>query len=89
MRLRHDSPVASDRVEDRFEVLNRWRKLGLAGDETEVHLRQVVVGGDVFVELRDFFPGRGTYGTGYLIGQVPLTPDIEDLVTRLKAFRRE
>ena len=70
------------------KVLNKWRKFDVPENLTEVHLREVVIGGDTFIELRDYFPDRKRYGTGYLIGQAPLTPELEDLVRRLKAFTR-
>ena len=89
--MRDDTRVVKGQEDgvEAFEVLNRWRKFDVPGDDTEVHLRRVVIGGDTFVELRDYFPSRDRYGTGYLIGQVPLTPDLEDLVERLSRFHRD
>ncbi len=90
-QMGHDERVSKDREDavDAFEILNRWRKFDVSGDDTEVHLREVVIGGDTFVELRDYFPDRDRYGTGYLIGQLPLTSDLESLVDHLRSFRRD
>lgn len=52
-------------------VLATWNKFGpgagLPYQRVEVHLRERVIDGQSFVELRDFFPGPMEYGRGYLL----------------------
>lgn len=52
-------------------VLATWSKFGpgagLPYQRVEVHLRERVIDGQSFVELRDFFPDAMEYGRGYLL----------------------
>jgi len=76
-------------------VLNRWVKYGPGVPETvEVHLRGVVYDNQYFIELRDYYPERDHYGSGYLLfhgGRIdPQTESLEisDLIESLKEFHR-
>lgn len=52
-------------------VLATWSKFGpgagLPYQQVEVHLRERVIDGMSFLELRDFFPEAMEYGRGYLL----------------------
>lgn len=52
-------------------VLAIWPKFGPGArpeyQNVEVHLRERVIDGQYFVELRDFFPDVMEYGRGYLL----------------------
>jgi hypothetical protein len=57
-------------VEDTI-VLATWTKFGpgarLPYQRVEVHLRERLIDGQSFLELRDFFPEAMEYGRGYLL----------------------
>lgn len=52
-------------------VLGTWPKFGPGArpefQNVEVHLRERVIDGQFFLELRDFFPDAMEYGRGYLL----------------------
>ncbi|MCB0902289.1 MAG: hypothetical protein KDB83_09280 [Actinobacteria bacterium] len=56
---------------EQTRVLGTWEKFGpgasLPYQQVEVHLRERVIDGQAFVELRDFFPEAMEYGRGYLL----------------------
>ena len=52
-------------------VLGIWPKFGPGArpefENVEVHLRERVIDGQHFIELRDFFPDAMEYGRGFLL----------------------
>lgn len=81
---------------EKTTVLATWNKFGVGASPdyqtVEVHLRERVIDGQTFIELRDFFPEAMEYGRGYLIryggrrvdGPSHITESLRDILAKLE-----
>lgn len=77
-----------DTPDVQVHVINKWKQFASPSITDEMHLREVVVDGEHYIELRTFFPEDNRYGAGVLLMHAEEPSEVRDVFEELAKVKR-
>lgn len=74
--------------EVKVNVINKWKQFASPSITDELHLREVIVDGEHYIELRTYFPDQDRYGAGVLLMHAEEPSEVKDVFGVLAKVKR-